>query len=176
MKKEIIGVILAASLVSINGFAQTSNSVMSPAGAHDNAIAFDHSNALPADPLRKNDISIKAVRSFTKEYKDVGDARWYKGNDWFAAYFTRNNIQVKVFYDCWGSYKYTMRSYLETDLPKEVRHQVKSTHYDYNIYHINEITVRGAVIYFIKLEGKKTWMDVKIVDNEMATLQEYTKS
>ena len=177
MKKQFISIILAAAFISLNGFAQDNNNKMSPQGVSDiNAMTFDESHARPADPLRRNEISMKALRTFAKEYKDVEDARWYKGNDWFAAYFTRNNIQVKVFYDCYGNQRYALRSYLESNLPKNVRHQVKSTHYDYNIFHVNEVNVRGTIIYFIKLEGKNSWMDVKIVDDEMATVREYTKA
>ena len=176
MKKKLISLMLAAGLVITTGYAQEHNKISPPGSGEDDALALNQLSARPVDRLARNEISMKALRSFAREYKHVQDARWHKGGDWFAAYFTRNNIQVKVFYDCWGNNKYTMRSYLEPDLPKDVRHHIKSTHYDYNIYHINEITVRGTVIYFIKLEGKKSWMDVKIVDNEMATIREYTKS
>ena len=177
MKKQLINTILVAGLISLNASAQDNNSKMRPQGVSDiNTITFDELHAKPADPLRRNEISMKALRAFTKEYKNVDDARWHKGNDWFAAYFTRNNIQVKVFYDSWGNQRYTLRSYQECNLPKEVRHQVKSTHYDFNIFHVNEVNVRGTIIYFIKLEGKNSWMDVRIVDNEMATIQEYTKA
>ncbi|HEX6179683.1 MAG TPA: hypothetical protein VFZ47_00480 [Chitinophagaceae bacterium] len=177
MKKQFISTILVAVLISLNGYTQDYNNKMRPQGVSDiNAITFDETLAKPADPLRKNEISMKALRAFTKEHKNVNDARWHKGNDWFAAYFTRNNIQVKVFYDSWGNNRYTLRSYQESNLPKDVRHQVKSTHYDYNIFYVNEVNVRGTVIYFIKLEGKNSWMDVRIVDNEMATIQEYTKA
>ena len=172
MKKNSVIVLLIASIAWSQAFAQG----RSASAQSLNAVGSSQPHIIAADPVFKNAISIKALRAFAREFKEVEDARWHKGDDWFAAYFTRDDIQFKVFYDCYGNHRYTMRSYHEPDLPKEVRHIVKSTHYDYNIYHINEITTRGVVIYFIKLEGKNSWMDVKIVDNEMATVQEYTKA
>ena len=172
MKKKFITGLLAATIVTATSFAQSNK--IAPAGAAEhNAIAHDNSiNA--AEVVYKNDISSRAARSFAREYKGI-DPRWYKGDDWLAAYFTKNNTQVRVFYDSHGNYKYTMRSYQESALPKEVRHHVKSTLYDYSIFHINEISTPTGIIYFIKLEGKNSWKDIRIVDNEIESLQEYSK-
>lgn len=176
MKKKLIYGILLACTISITSFAQDLNNKVK-AGQQtpfENSVA---SNAgTPANRTLLNEINAKAVRSFMKDYKDVHDAKWYKGDNWFAAYFIRDNIQVKVFYDKAGNYRYTMRSYGESILPKAVRHQVRSNLYDYNIFHVNEISTRGAIIYYIKLEGKTSWRDIKIVDSEIETLQEYFKS
>lgn len=173
MKKHYL--ILALLTLSIALHAQEMNNI-AKAGLPDLATDQTEKANIIKEPTRLNEINIKAVRAFAKEYKDVHDAKWYKGDNWLAAYFTKNNVSVKVFYDCSGSHKYTLRSYDESVLPQEVRHQVKSTHYDFNIFRVTEVTTREAVFYYIKLEGKHSWKDVRVVNNEMENLHEFTKS
>jgi hypothetical protein len=52
---------------------------------------------------------------------------------------------------------------------------VKSTYYDFNIYHIIEPTLNGVTSYLVKMEGKSTWKTVKVVDGEMEEVEEYLK-
>ena len=176
MKKYLVFAALLALGMTTQGQDRTS---VAQAGddltAGNNTNYTGQANSAHA-PTRLNEINMKAVRAFAKEYKDVQDAKWHKGDNWFAAYFTKNNISVKVFYDCSGNYRYTLRSYDESVLPREVRHQVKSTHYDYNIFHVTEVRMRETVFYYIKLEGKTSWKDVRIVNNEMENLHEFSKS
>lgn len=46
--------------------------------------------------VRLNDIAIKAVRHFVKNYKEVKGENWYKISDGFIASFTKDSIQTKV--------------------------------------------------------------------------------
>jgi hypothetical protein len=141
-----------------------------------NEIAHSKTVIGPATPgLRMNEVHAKAMRHFTREYKDVTGAYWYTTVDGFAVYFKYKNVRTKLFYDKKGRYWCTARYYEESVLPAEVRHNVRSRFYDYAIFHVVEVSAGENTAYLMKLEGKKSWMDIKFRDNEIEVLKEYTK-
>ena len=170
-KKQIISFLVVASNFTVFAFGQ---------GAHESwpetRIALSKSLIVTGTPtLRLNEVHVKAVRHFTCEYKRITDAKWFTTVDGFAVYFNYNNVKTKLYYDKRGRYLCTVRYYEETGLPGEVRHQVRSRYYDYNIFHVVEISAGGDTAYLIKLEGKTSWMDIRFRDNEIEVLKEYTK-
>ncbi|HYF30244.1 MAG TPA: hypothetical protein VD993_03900 [Chitinophagaceae bacterium] len=141
----------------------------------ENEMAYSPVPARPAAPaVRLNEVPTKAVRSFAREFSNA-DAKWYRTPDGFVVYFVHKNIRTKMFYDRKGNYGCTVRNYDETALPREIRHQVKSNYYDYQIYHVVEVAAQGQTAYIIKMESKTSWMDVKVLNNEMEILHEYFK-
>ena len=130
-----------------------------------------------SDFFLRNEINIKAVRNFTREYKNISDARWFKSaNGEFAVYFISENIPSVIYYNKKGDYEFMIRRYNEEKLPHEIRHLVKSNYYDFNIYHVTEISRNGKIVYGIKLEDKISWKTIKVVDDEMEVIEEYFKS
>ena len=124
----------------------------------------------------RNEISSDAVRNFMKDHKDVTNAKWSKlANGYSAVNFTVDSITTRIVYDRGGHRENIVRYYFENRLPPAVRHLVKSTYYDFNIYHIIEPTLNGVTSYLVKMEGKSTWKTVKVVDGEMEEVEEYLK-
>jgi len=124
----------------------------------------------------RNDISIYAVRNFMKDYKSVTDAKWSKlPHGYSVVTFTVDSIRSRIVYDRGGHCENTVRYYFENRLPPAVRHLVKSTYYDFNIYHIIEPTLNGVTSYLVKMEGRTTRKTVKVVDGEMEEVEEYFK-
>ena len=124
----------------------------------------------------RNEISTNAVRNFMKDYKYVTNAKWSKlGNGYYVVNFTVDSIRTRIVYDRAGHCENIVRYYFENRLPPEVRHLVKSTYYDFSIYHIIEPTLNGITSYLVKMEGPTTWTTVKVVDGEMEVFEEYLK-
>ncbi len=124
----------------------------------------------------RNEISSNAVRNFMQDYKGVTDAKWSKlANGYSAVNFTVDSITTRIVYDRAGHCENIVRYYFENRLPPAVRHLVRSTYYDFNIYHIIEPTLNGVTSYLVKMEGKTTWKTVKVVDGEMEEVEEYLK-
>jgi hypothetical protein len=73
-----------------------------------------------------------------------------------------------------------IRDYYEEKLPRDVRHIVKSAYYDFSIYCINEITVKGITTYVVTLTNKtneKTfWKIVQVTEGEMGIVKEYSQN
>ena len=124
-----------------------------------------------------NEINTKAVRNFDKEFKNATAVKWIKtSNGLFAAHFVSDGIQNLVCYNKKGNYQCMLRYYKEEKLPSEVRHLVKSSYYDFDIYLVTEVDINGKVAYVVKMEDKTSWKTIKVVDGEMETMEEYIKS
>jgi hypothetical protein len=127
--------------------------------------------------LLRNEINAKAVRNFTREYKNITGAKWFKSaNGLFAVYFISEKIQSWVYYNTKGNYEFMIRHYYEEKLPREVRHLVKSNYYDFSIYHVTEVSRNDKIAYVLKLEDKTSWKTIKVVDGEMEVTEGYLKS
>jgi len=130
--------------------------------------------AAPADPLTS--INAKAVKSFSKSYKKQSNAAWFTIEDGFVAIFTEGGVKTRVYYDTKGRLIGDIRSYMEDNLPKDIRHQVKSTYYDFDIFHVNEVTVGNTKVYLVKIEDKTSFKTIRIQDGEMTETEAFQKS
>jgi hypothetical protein len=117
------------------------------------SFSFAQTNSLPAGILTKTwqlmnqqaphyPASMrKAVKQFSKSYDKQNKASWFAVEDGFVAIFTEDGIKTKAYYDPKGRPVGEVRTYQEDKLPKEIRHMVKSTYYDFNIFLVNEVSV-----------------------------------
>ncbi|NJO24802.1 MAG: hypothetical protein HC867_01950 [Bacteroidia bacterium] len=121
-------------------------------------------------------VNLKALRDFTKTYKTVTNENWYIVQDGFIAKFKKNNIQNRVDYDKKGNWLTTFRYYGEDQLPREVRHLVKSTYYDYAITLVNEIKTGSKTIYIVHMADKTSWVNLRVCDGEMEVAEQLDKS
>jgi hypothetical protein len=127
--------------------------------------------------LRRNDVNIRAQRDFMKEYKNVSNAKWViSGNGLLAAYFTDAGIATRRYYNRKGIYEYMIRYYQEDKLPTSVRHLVKSEYYDFSISQITEVCRNGNIAYLIDIEDQSSWKTIKVFDNDMEVVEEFSKS
>lgn len=124
-------------------------------------------------PARLNEIYSRAARDFTRQYKNISDAEWFKTKEGFIVYFTNDDIKCRAYYTKKGHYEGMIRSYFEDNLSREIRHLVKSTYYDFNIGHIYEITCEDITIYIIKLMGQTSWKTVRVINGKIEVIEEY---
>ena len=126
--------------------------------------------------LRRNEINMRAQRDLAREYKNVSDVKWViSANGLLAAYFTNSGIVTRRYYNRKGAYEYMIRYYKEDKLSRHIRHLVKSQYYDCAIEQVTEVTWRGVIAYITKLQDDTSWKTVKVADNEIELLEEYSK-
>jgi hypothetical protein len=117
------------------------------------------------------------IRSFFKTYEDVSDEKWLKVRNGFVAMFNRADINYQVAYDKKGNLVYTVETYSEEKMPKDLRHIVKSTYYDYSINLVQEIErPNDQLVYIIHLIGKTELIDLRVCDGEMEELRRFERS
>jgi hypothetical protein len=121
-------------------------------------------------------IPIKAVRNFKKTWQHVDNETWYAITDGYRARFIEDGVLYHVTYNKNGKWLHTMRQYDETKLEREVRAQVKSVYYDYNILLIEEIEqAMKPLTYIIHMEDPVSFKNIRIRDREMEVVTEINK-
>jgi len=178
MKGELLagfaGIALLLTIcVAANG--QLSGSGFEPRGK---IVFFDRSVSKSAPGLDATvNVNRRAVKDLERRFKNAFTENWYKVPDGFVADFALYDIRHQVAYDKKGNWLYTIRNYDETNLPADIRHLVKSTYYDYNIFLVHEIEKPShSLTYIIHLEGKTSWINLRVFDGELEEWQKFKKS
>jgi hypothetical protein len=118
----------------------------------------------------------KALKNFSKTFKGADNAAWSQTGDGLKAEFTKDDIETKVFYDRKGRWIANVSGYQEDKLPKDIRHRVKSSYYDYSIFYVQEITAGDKTAFLVKIEDKNSIKTIRISDGEMDEYQAFEKS
>lgn len=121
-------------------------------------------------------IPIKAVRSFRNTYLYVDNETWYKVPDGHRARFMADGVLYLVTFNKKGKWLHTLRQFDETKLERDVRAQVKSVYYDYNILFIEEIEQpRKPLTYIIHMEDRESFKNIRVCDRETEVINEIYK-
>jgi hypothetical protein len=123
-----------------------------------------------------NEINVRAMRDFVNRYGDAADALWHQTNNNYVAVFVRDGIQHRVIYTSRGDLSYVMKYYEESNMPRNIRAQIKSTYYDHKIFIVQEIeSPDHPTIYIVNLQGDGEWKKVKLCQGEMEVLEDHKK-
>jgi hypothetical protein len=123
-----------------------------------------------------NLIASRAIRNFSKDFKDATDVRWVLSDGGgYIVKFIYKGVACRADYDykgyCLTSYKY----YNEDKLPREVRQLVKSTYFDFSIYRVAELFISDKTVYLVTLESNESWMKISVIDGEMTVVEKFRK-
>jgi hypothetical protein len=121
-------------------------------------------------------MSTKAVKNFNKTFKEARNASWSETLDGLKAEFMNENVTTKVYYDTKGRWMASVRAYDEANLPRDIRHTVKSTYYDYDILHVQEITAGNKTAYLVKIEDETSIKTIRVTDDQMDEYIAFQKS
>lgn len=116
----------------------------------------------------------KAEKNFTRSYKNAKDVEWSLLKDRrLMVHFSDNDVQARIFYNKGGYQLGMIRYYTEDKLPFDVRHLVRSTYYDFNIFLVIETTVRNETAYLVKIKDRSHTKTIRVVNGEMETIEEF---
>ncbi|HEV3250281.1 MAG TPA: hypothetical protein VGZ71_04975, partial [Puia sp.] len=102
---------------------------------------------------------------------------WFTIADGFISYFkSEDDISDRVFYNKKGNWTFTVKSYNEGKLPRDIRAIVKSSYYDYTITLVEEVEGIDNLVYIIHMSDKTSIKNLRVTkDGEMDVLEEFTK-
>ena len=177
MKKRIFiclaGTALALTLIN-PAFSQKTNKVLS-----NESLLSSQEVPSPFPDVSSgyiNDISPRVIRDFIKRFDYIPGGKWSKVTNGYIAFFEKDDIKFKISYDNKGYWVNTMRTYTEKYLPFAVRHPVKSTYYDFNIYKVTEIESDDQpliyLIYLRKADDESSLKDIMYSDGEMQEMEQ----
>lgn len=134
--------------------------------------------ALSAEKSAAPEVSLineKAIRDFKKSFKNVQNERWYAADKKFIVKFEVGDINCMALYNRKGNLQHTIRYYQEQHLPRDVRHLVRSSYYDFSIFGVTEVTVQDKTAYLITIQDNNSWKTIKVLDGEMIVTEEFNK-
>lgn len=121
-------------------------------------------------------INKKMSKDFARMYANAEEIKMSSGQGGTYIYCTINGIYNRIHYNKKGHWENTLRYYGEWDLPKEVRHLVKSKYYDFSILGVTEVILQDKVAYFIFVDGKSMLINLKVFDGYVEELKTFNKS
>ncbi|HSC38572.1 MAG TPA: hypothetical protein VLD19_11885 [Chitinophagaceae bacterium] len=129
-------------------------------------------------PEHMNNINVSAVRDFIKRFHEPDSARWFKLKDAsLIVRFDKPGIAFRVAYNRQGDWIYTMQTYREKQMPRDIRAIVKSKWYDYSITQVHEIEHFEATgsIYLVYIKDDTCWKILRVCNGEMEVLETINK-
>lgn len=169
MKKQAFLVAGILMLSTVSAQKKTSSPVIPPTGTTEIVI----SGSAVMNELK---VPVKAMRDFTRSFRNASNIRWYKTKDYLVAHFYEANIKTVTLYTHAGRNVYTMRYLRERDLPTNVRHLVKSNYYDYTITQITKLDYQGSCAYLFQLRDSTWFKMVRVQDEQIDVIQSFRKS
>lgn len=124
-----------------------------------------------------NELNMRATRDFLRRFQNPTDVQWSKSCRGYQVTCNDQGIKCRTAYNNNGGWLYTIRSYDEWKLPKDVRSLVRSTYYDYHIIQVDEILQHGneEPTYLVHMKDERSWKNVIIKDGEIIEREEYVK-
>ncbi|MBS1661536.1 MAG: hypothetical protein JST68_10850 [Bacteroidetes bacterium] len=146
--KKILIVLLVTVLIAGSESAQAQNS--------------DKAYLLTSTAIRSDNGAVRATRDLWKRIGDQKNEAWYKLPTGYLATFKEGAVDSRFVYDARGRWIYTMLTYTEKEMPRDVRKSVKSIYFDYSIGWVKEVRQDEDVVYVVHVEDAKEWMDLSV--------------
>jgi hypothetical protein len=116
----------------------------------------------------KSGISTKVISNFDRMFSDAKNIVWTKDkHNIDRVYFERNGKKIRAGFNQKGQFLYSISSYGEEFLPKDVLYMVKQAYFGKNIFGVTEVSALGKSAYLIILEDQTSWLHIKVLDGEM---------
>jgi len=126
-----IGIVVFAFVSNTHAQQSTNAFAFNPGKSVTVKLFTTNFNSLKDFPV--SEIRTKAIRHFTKSFKQAESVRWYNVKDGVMVYFTEKGINTRTGYDKKGNWLYTIERHGAASLLKNVMDIVKDSYYDYFI-------------------------------------------
>ena len=104
-----------------------------------------------ASEVKVTRVNFRAMRDFSRSFKNAPDAKWFKTDKGYFASFSEKGVNTKVIYDSRGQRSYSIISYPESKLNRQVRSRVKSVYFDATIIGVHQFEFDNKTIHVIKM-------------------------
>jgi hypothetical protein len=175
MKRTILSIAVFLMIASSNNSsAQSSNDVALNLSGLITALSPD--SKLKTSEAKATEVKVRSMRDFHRSYKNVPAVRWFNSESGQFASFYSNETHTRVVYDSKGRRVYTMISYTEGKLDRNVRALVKSTYYDAAIIGVHQFEISSKTIYVIKmLDQQSRVITLKVCEGKIEDMTAHAK-
>lgn len=111
---------------------------------------------------KEMEATTKLKQALNKEFAGASDVKWYsEDNKTFMAKFSLNARSVTAYFDGDGNLLATRRYIDEQYLPLAVSNKLAKRYPKDKIRWVVEFDSEGSTVYYVTLEGEKTWKVIK---------------
>ena len=115
------------------------------------------------------DVQKLLQQSFEQSFPNAEHVTWSDDPDGYTVSFTIKSVLTRISYDKKGKFTGSLRNYSEQMLPFYITNMLTQKYPGDKIFGVTEITSPDDINYFVKLEGSKNWITVRI-DNDGNTM------
>jgi hypothetical protein len=122
------------------------------------------------------DVQKLLQQSFEQSFPNAEHVTWSDDPNGYTVSFTVKSILTRLSYDKKGKFTGSLRNYSEQMLPFYITNMLKQKYPNDKIFGVTEITSADDINYFVKLEGAKNWITVRIDnDGNSMVVEKYRK-
>ena len=122
------------------------------------------------------DVQKLLQESFEQSFPNAEHVTWSDDPNGYTVSFTVKSILTRISYDRKGRFTSSLRNYTEQMLPFYITNMLKQKYPENTIYGVTEVTSATDINYFVKMEGPKHWITVRIDnDGNSIVVEKYRK-
>ena len=123
------------------------------------------------------EVNARAVKDFSRSFKNAPGAKWFKSDKGYFASFDNNGTNTKIVYDSKGRRNYSIISYPESKLDRQIKSRVMSVYFDATIIGVHQFEFENKTIHVIKmLDQDSTPMTLAVTDEQIQDITTRTKN
>ena len=116
----------------------------------------------------RSSINSKPMDNFGRMFPGATKVIWTKDkHNVERVYFQTKGKVILAGFNEKGHFLYSVTSYQEEMLPKEIWLMVKKNYYGRHIFGITEVNTLNKTAYLIMLDHAKSWLHIKVLDGEL---------
>jgi hypothetical protein len=124
----------------------------------------------------KVQVNEKVEKAFNTYFKDARELSWSRVDNDFLARYIMNNQEQSALFNKRGNLVYHITYGLEKNLPEDIRQQVKSVYYDYNISTVYSMKDVDKTVWVLNLEDAKNILEIRVKDGQVEKAKQYRKA
>jgi hypothetical protein len=161
MKKPIILMSVAIQFFSIAVFSQQKDTVVT----------------LPEITITKSvNVTMEVDKAFVKAFPDAQNVKWYTLQKDFLAKFMENDVKHNALFKKNGYMKYDISFGKEENLPERIKKMIVDAYQEFKITNATNVKSAGRDIWVVNLEGIKSYIIVRVEEEELEEVKRYTKA
>jgi hypothetical protein len=122
------------------------------------------------------EVNIRAMRDFSRTFKNAPETKWFKSDKGYFASFSENGVNTKIVYDIKGHRTYSIISYPESRLNRQVRTRVKSVYFEATIIGVHQFEFDNKTVHVIKmLDQNSKPMTLAVTDEQIQDITTHDK-
>ena len=100
------------------------------------------------------EVNVRAMKDFSRSYKNAPDAKWFKSDKGYFASFDENGTNTKIVYDNKGRRSHSIISYAASKLNPKLRSLILSTYVDATIIGVHQFEFVNKTVHVIKTQDQ----------------------